>query len=537
MNKKLLLLLPAALLALSSCGGGEQSTTDPSKADPSSTSISSETTSEEETSQESETSTEESTEETTSEESSSEDTSTEPVEQKSKLLNAYSLNANFAKVTIEKDTKFDRGANKITVESGAQLTAQQHGFTAQNYLNIFVVINGVSFQPKVAPDTTGGDVTSLDVDVIIPDEDFNLFVYFQNSTRNETGYTVTLNSNDVTLIGSNPGDKFVYFSGYVVLPENELIDNATYKLGDGEVTNLPTTNSGYFYLNHPYNLPANVYQLTLGRSNYALTGNVEISINHSHHDIYKINYVGLTEDLVQIDYSSIVYEAYDSTKVSLYFSLKSAATTKITSDDVTLDYDETYYSFIMPKKDVTIKIEEAEPNVALSIAANEDITYAEFHKENDYYSNTITKGYNDTTVYLFVAVKNNIKPTQVSYDGKTANLTYKGLDDNENDPARLYVAQVKIPATGDALEVSITTATAYSVTIAEDIELSVNGGSYFVAGETVTALYSDESLVLVIKDKEGNVLDIEQTRYESRRKFAGQKFTMPECDIVLSFGE
>ena len=73
--------------------------------------------------------------------------------------------------------------------------------------------------------------------------------------------------------------------------------------------------------------------------------------------------------------------------------------------------------------------------------------------------------------------------------------------------------------------------------VAEDIELTVSGGSYFVTGETVTALFSDESKTLIIKDKEGNVLDIEQTRYEARRVFAGMRFTMPDCDIVLSFGD
>lgn len=534
MNKKILLLLPVTLLALTSCGGNTEPSSKPSDSsgtsETTSETTSIETTSEEATSEE-ETTSEESTSETTSEESAT----SEEESDKSIVLNVFNLNSSFATLNLTKDAKYEPGANKFTVNAGTQLTMQQKGFTADNYKNVFVVINDAIFQPTVAPES---EVTSLEVDVTIPETDFNAFVYFQTSARKDDGYSVELANKDITLVGSISGDKFNNFSGYVILPENELIDSATYKVGDNEPLILPTTRSGLYYLNHPNNLPGNVYQLNLGRSDKPIEGNISVSIIHSHHEIYKINYEGLTDKLVNIGLSSIVYEAYDSTKVSLYLNLKKSATTQVSSSDVTLDFDGAYYNFEMPAKDITIKIEEVDPNVTLTVNSNPDISYAKFFKDNDFYSSEITKGYNSTTVYLFVAVKNNIKPTKVTYGtSDEATFSYKGFDDNESNPARLYVAPINIPDTGDSLSVTVITSEAHLVEVAEDIELTVSGGTYFVSGETVTALFSDESKQLIIKDKEGNVLDIEQTRYEARRVFAGMRFTMPDCDIVLSFGD
>lgn len=463
------------------------------------------------------------------------------VEASTSIVRAVDVaNANIIGTTLEVGSSLHPGANKITVTGGIMFYQPTYGgFTEENLSHIFVIVNGVNYHPTELPEVEEVEkIESVDVDVIIPEGEVTVFIFFQTTSTDEEGHTISIveGSEHARVYGVEPNGKYKYFNAYLNLDNGYLLDSAEYRVKGSETWTTLRTN-----LRSEFNMV--LYTFTIGNSRTPVEGDIELKITSSEHNEYTITYDIDSELSINLTSSVFPTSAIDSLTVNLTVSLTSSALFTVSSTDCEIvDDGYGYFHFIMPAKDVTISIKAKEADVDLSVNTNPDIASYKFLKDDDYYGGLtpITKGISGTTVYLFVSIEGNKKPTGgVTSTGSTVKFTYKGLDNDDTGNTRVYGAPISLPEEATSVSVQVTVEEAHSATIDENqaIEGLINlsgGNTLFANGENVIVLFTVEDYNLIIKNSEGTVVDITQSDYTSRRVVKGKQFAMPNYDVALS---
>ena len=476
---------------------------------------------------------------TTSEEATSVEETTEDdtfVGEKVKVKAVDASNANLVSAVLDVGTEFQPGPAKITIVGGVMLDIPTYGgpgFTEKNISRIFVVINGENYSINKLPNSDEEKISQIDVDVIIPEEDFNVFVHYQTVATNDEGFNICIDQGEhVQLVGFDLAAKYKNFNAFLAVDDGYLIDSAFYRIqGEENWNTLKATLRG--------DLKGIYYNFIIGNGANPVAGNVELKIVTGEHEKYNITY-NVDPNLTINEQSSVLpAEAFDSLTVNLSIYLNNSTLFVVSSLDCEVSGSYGSYSFVMPKKDVVINIEEKEADVDLSIKPNSDIINAFFLNEDDYYGGLkkIEKGVSGTTVYLFVVADGAHKPVGVTIGDATLNFKYKGKGDQDNQ--YVYGSAVALAEDATSVEAEIIVAGAYLVSVDEELPseaiISVAGSPVYAAGETVNVSFDTTKYNLVVKTaSDGEVIEITLNDYISRSKVVGKTFVMPEMNVFLT---
>ncbi|MBO6280468.1 MAG: bacterial Ig-like domain-containing protein [Bacilli bacterium] len=455
-------------------------------------------------------------------------------------------NANYVTTDIKAGDKFKPGEKvKANITGGMQFINQFGGYIEDNLGKVNFVVDGFTYHPTSLPIMEEGqEVDHFEVEFVVPNNDFVIFVFYSTNAKQEDGYTISLSSDStpgIKILGYEEGETYSQFtSGYLLLPDNYLIDSAEYSVDDG------STWTNYTF-NRRTNMVGNYYTLSMQSGRTPIKENIILKIIASEHHLYLINYE-VDSDITLSSSSLLPSSSYDG--LNVYFSVYVSGNTLFTVSSTDCDLnDQGYgsYDFTMPNHDVTIYIYEKEADCSLSIVNNDSsILEAFFLKENDYFGGLshIEKGVSGTTIYAFLEIEgNNKKPTGGSFKETSITWKYQGLGNHEDKTTRIYSAAINIPEGETSLEVTPVISNAYEVLIdenlADDVVIGINGNNpIFVKEETVVITFDVEVYNLIVMDTNRNVIEVTLSDYLSGRgsnkKVIGKSFLMPENNVIVS---
>jgi hypothetical protein len=489
------------------------------------------------------TSTQETSETNTSSHESSEDITskdTQPSANKYVAKAVDTSNSMIVTTNLEQGAELSAGPATITLIGGTLLEMPTYGgpgFSEKNIDRIFVSINGVDYRITSLPTVEAGEtINQVEVNVIIPEEDFNVFVHYQIVAQSDEGHYVSVveGGEHAHIIGLDLKAKYPYISTFVAVDDGYLIEEAFYRFVGNEnwnplkVTLRPTFTATY-------------YVLVIGNGGNHIQGDVEIKFVTGQHQKYNINYVIDSALTINQDTSTMPEFAFDSTTVTLNVYLVNSASFVVSSDDCEITGSSGYYTFVMPAKDITINIKEKEADVTLSVTENPNITKAYFLNEDDVFGvlSPITKGVSGTTVYLVVVSNSSYKPTGGTAGNGTLSFRYKGTGDKED--SYIYTAPIYLEEGTKEITANVITTATYVVTVDEngipaEATITVATPHLYAPGEIVKVTFDVTSYNLVIKTAvDGEVLDLEQSNITGKDgAITGRSFVMPDRNVFVT---
>ena len=336
-----------------------------------------------------------------------------------------------------------------------------------------------------------------------------------------------INSVDFTIIKTNPG--FVFTGGTITdtTTGDTLLTISQYQL-------IFSGNIGYFnlYLNNPSY--QNHDSLTIN-----LTGEVK--------DVKNISYVG--EDLLNIN-STLPTTSIVGEQVNIYnFSPKDP--TKYIEEITVTDSEgnnvsganisDTSINFVMPNSDITITFTLADCGVVSLNGDNVNTTdfvllnYASAYGSTQYQPDQIKPG---TTFYLLAKTTDS---SLLFSKATTASGEYNVQGTLEyNGSTYTYFNQFTMPLDGSNLEITLTTAQGYSISVSEEnndlATVSYGGNSLVTAGSVINVearAINQEYKITGVRCEESDGEEIVITGSVSNNIFRGT-FTMPAKNVTLT---
>lgn len=438
--------------------------------------------------------------------------------------NVYNLSPDFYTLSgVEADSSYVVGDTLTLTLSPASTLSD--GFYNYHIQHIFVHVGDEVYQPEHSGTEA---VSSLSVDVIVPDTDFDVvYCYSVQQQLSDTGYTMSLEPTDAAkLYGVKADQKYKYFDCYLHTVDAYTIENIEYKMGDGDWQNVNDSWGCSFYRSESVE---NVYCVSIRPGYEEVTGDVTIRISGTPHARYQITYENATAEYLDLEKSILPSEQIDGEYVTatLYVNDKyyiKTASSSVESAPVEILYG-CYASFTMPASDITVTLNFME-KIPVNYTASENVAEAQFYDNNDvYYGVPTSVGVPGEYVYLFATAADGYKPAKAALSsGETFDFVHYAYDQ--------YYAQILIPEDATSVNASIQTTKAYRVSTAIS-GIYLTSGSLFAEGENVSfsiEVPSGQKIESVtISDASGNALDVnlvDDNPYYS--------FTMPACDVTVS---
>lgn len=394
-----------------------------------------------------------------------------------KVLN---LTPNFFTLSgVQEGDKLTAGETAtVTLTAAGNLT----GFSDYHFMHIHLHVGDQVIVPAV-PENFQNGAESIEISFTVPEGDCEIVAaYAVQQQFIDGGYTMTMEEHpNVKLYGVSPNEHYKYFDSYLLTDEAFVITKAEYKMGDGEWTNVSTTNG--CSLERVEDMD-NLYNISIRPDYKNVTGDVVLRITGEQHHRYNITWVNATGEYLDMEKSILPAKAIDGDQVISELWVKDAyyldgATASDGTEVETIS--RAYTRFTMPAGDVTITL-NIKNKVPVSYTASEHITDGVLKDQKNWYAGVPTTVWiPGEEIYLFVGVEDGYKPLTATTDsGKVFTFeNYGPTHDGEK-----YVSSVKLDEDATSMSVSVQCGVAYNVSCAQNVMF--NGGNAFCEGETVT---------------------------------------------------
>jgi len=431
---------------------------------------------------------------------------------------------------LEADKELDRGSTfTLTLTPGEILW---NGFAAYHMEHIHVHVGDKVYMPEF-PEGADEFVQEITMEIPVPEKPFPVVVaYAVQQQLSDNGYTMRLeeNADGIELFGVSQEQKYKYFDCYLRTPDAYTINKIEYKMGDGDWQEIFQYGWGCGY--ERSNVLDNIYKVTIRPDYEDVTGDVTLRVSGTQHNRSKITWKNteFLKDAPEGWEPTILPEsAIGGETVYAQFYTKddyylAGATSNV--DGVNPEcYARAYVVFTMPEQDVEITLDFKE-KIPVTYQTSAHISKAEIYNDRDiYYGVPTAKAIPGESVYLFASAEEGYKPTKAINDkGEQSNfVSYgDGLD------AYAYYAEVHVPEDATSMTVSAEAVKAYTVS---GNHVTINGGHYFAAGETVNF-----TVVIPLGKKIDTVsaTDAYGNNVALTLDGAYGNFTMPAADVTVN---
>lgn len=416
----------------------------------------------------------------------------------------------------------------LTLHPGEILSS---GFASYHFEHIHVHVGDKVYMPEI-PENMDDNLQEISMTIPVPDESFGVVVAYAGQQQlSPEGFTMRLedSADGIELFGVSQEQKYKYFDCYLRVPEAFTIDQAEYKMGDGEWQDVNSSWGCAFYRT----TVDNVYEVVIRPDYMDVTGDVTLRVSGTQHKRGKITWKNtefINTDVPEGWEPNILPEsAVGGEQVTAQFYTKAdyylaGASASVSGVDV-MCYYRSYVVFTMPEEDVDITLDFKE-KIPVTYEASAHIAKAQIYDDRDlYYGVPAAKAIPGEYVYLFASAEQGYKPTKAVNDqGEQSDFVLygSGLD------TYAYYAQVHVPEGAASMTVRAEAVAAHTVA-GENIYF--DGGSSYAAGETVgftVAVPSGQSIdVVTATDANGANVPVTMDGTHGT-------FTMPDADVTVT---
>ena len=482
-NTKVVLVLAAALL-LSGCGGVAPSASSTPASSTSATSTSATTSSAASSSN------------PTSSSAAGSSVSSSSVSAKFKVTSVQTLSPDFFTLSVKEGDEFEgKGQVTITLTAGDNLSS---GFeSTSNHLDhIYVYVNDVCYKPTFPDGVTFSK--TVDIRVTMPEADATIIACYSTQQHLKTdGHSVSFEEDaNVKAVGVLSTEKYDYVDFHAICADTYIITKAEYRLAKDTTktwVDIPFDNA-----NTTITKVANGhYEVAVRPDGKDLSDDVVIRFAGENHTKHSISYSGLDEDKYMVDESLLPVSALDGENVTVSVFAKTGVYVKtltptgIPSENINYS-DTSSIQFTMPKADVSFAITFGDA-MTITTVTNANIDSVSYYTDDPSYSESVTTAVPGNSLYVVATAKSGYLFTGASINGGE-----KVAISNE---AGLVYALLAVPADAEAISVTLYADVSYTATIAT----STNGA--ITMDRTSGKYAAGESVSLTVSPATGYVLD------------------------------
>lgn len=379
------------------------------------------------------------------------------------------------------------------LEEGQKLTAGEQAtvklkaagnlttFGAALLEHIHLHVNDMVIMPLESAGFKAGD--EIEIPFEVPEGNCDIVACYAGQQQLiDNGFTMTLEPHpNATLYGVSPDARYKYFDAYILTDEAYVITSAEYKMGDGEWTDVGSTNG--CSISRADNGVDNLFNISIRPDYQNVTGDVSVRITGEQHGRYKITWKNADAKYIDLEKSTLPVRSIDGETVvaELYVNKDYYLNGATISDGTAAEtISRAYVRFTMPEKDVTVDL-DFKSKVPVSSKGGDHIVKSDIYDAPDtYYGVPTANGIPGEEVYLFAGVEEGYKPVKATTDdGNSFDFVYHGPN-HDNMP---YYSPIKISESAISMSASITCAKAW--TASSDQGVVFEEGGIFAEGETV----------------------------------------------------
>lgn len=378
------------------------------------------------------------------------------------------------------------------LEEGQKLTAGEQAsvrlkatgnlttFEAALLEHIHLHVNDMVIMPLESAGFRPGD--EIEIPFTVPEGDCNIVACYAGQQQLiDNGFTMTLEPHpNATLYGVSPDAKYKYFDAYILTDEAYLVTSAEFKMGDGEWTDVATTNG--CSISPVNNGVDNLFSISIRPDYQNVTGDVSVRITGEQHGRYKINWKNADAKYIDLERSTLPSRSIDGQTVvaELYvndgFYLNGATVSDGTQAEM---ISRAYVRFTMPEKDVTIDLDFRNKIPVSSTGGDHVVNSVIYNAPDTYYGVPTTDGIPGEEVYLFAQIEDGYKPAKATTDdGHSFDFVYYGPN-HQNLP---YYCPVTISDGATSMTASISCVRAWKVSSQQEVDFDE---PVYGEGETV----------------------------------------------------
>lgn len=333
--------------------------------------------------------------------------------------------------------------------------------------HIHLHVNDMVIMPLESAGFKAGD--EIEIPFEVPEGNCDIVACYAGQQQLiDNGFTMTLEPHpNATLYGVSPDAKYKYFDAYILTDEAYVITSAEFKMGDGEWTDVGSTNG--CNISRADNGVDNLFKISIRPDYQNVTGDVSVRINGEQHGRYKITWKNADAKYIDLEKSTLPERSIDGETVyaELYVN-KGYYLNGVTASDGTPveTISRAYVRFTMPEGDVTIDL-DFKDKIPVSSAGGEHVVKSEIYNAPDtYYGVPTADGIPGEEVYLFAEVEDGYKPAKASTDdGHSFNFVYYGPN-HDNLP---YYCPVRISEGATSMKATISCVKAWKVSSKQEV--------------------------------------------------------------------
>lgn len=378
------------------------------------------------------------------------------------------------------------------LEEGQKLTAGEQAtvklkaagnlttFGAALLEHIHLHVNDMVIMPLESAGFKAGD--EIEIPFEVPEGNCDIVACYAGQQQLiDNGFTMTLEPHpNATLYGVSPDARYKYFDAYILTDEAYVITSAEYKMGDGEWTDVGSTNG--CSISRADNGVDNLFNISIRPDYQNVTGDVSVRITGEQHGRYKITWKNADAKYIDLEKSTLPERSIDGETVvaELYVNDGYYLNGVTASDGTTVEtMSRAYVRFTMPESDVTIDL-DFRNKIPVSSAGGDHVVKSEIYNAPDtYYGVPTTDGIPGEEVYLFAQAEDGYKPAKATTDdGHSFNFVYYGPN-HDNMP---YYCPVRISEGATSMTATVSCVKAWKVSSKQEVAFDED---IYAEGETV----------------------------------------------------
>lgn len=333
--------------------------------------------------------------------------------------------------------------------------------------HIHLHVNDMVIMPLESAGFKAGD--EIEIPFEVPEGSCDIVACYAGQQQLiDNGFTMTLEPHpNATLYGVSPDAKYKYFDAYILTDEAYVITSAEFKMGDGEWTDVGSTNG--CGLSRADNGVDNLYCVKIRPDYQNVTGDISLRINGEQHGRYKITWKNADAKYIDLEKSTLPSRSIDGEAVvaELYVNKDYYLNGATISDDTAAEtISRAYIRFTMPEKDVTVDL-DFKSKVPVSSKGGDHIVKSDIYDAPDtYYGVPTANGIPGEEVYLFAGVEEGYKPVKATTDdGNSFDFVYYG----PNHQSLPYYCPVRISEGATSMTASISCVKAWKVSSQQEV--------------------------------------------------------------------
>lgn len=346
--------------------------------------------------------------------------------------------------------------------------------------HIHLHVNDMVIMPLESAGFKAGD--EIEIPFEVPEGNCDIVACYAGQQQLiDNGFTMTLEPHpNATLYGVSPDARYKYFDAYILTDEAYVITSAEFKMGDGEWTDVGSTNG--CSISRADNGVDNLFNISIRPDYQNVTGDVSVRITGEQHGRYKITWKNADAQYIDLEKSTLPERSIDGETVyaELYVNNGYYLNGVTASDGTTVEtMSRAYVRFTMPESDVTIDL-DFRNKIPVSSAGGEHVVKSEIYNAPDtYYGVPTTDGIPGEEVYLFAQAEDGYKPAKATTDdGHSFNFVYYGPS-HQNLP---YYCPVTISEGATSMTASVSCVRAWKVSSKQEVAFDED---IYAEGETV----------------------------------------------------